>query len=640
MAQTAAPPGGAEETIFVSIASYRDPECQYTIRDLFSKARHPNRIVVGACLQVAEEDDSCFLIDLGRWSDQIRTMFLRHTEAKGPCYARSLIQEHLYLDEDYYCQIDSHFRFVQDWDEVAIHQLRRCPSAKPLLTSHVASYTLPKEYAPGGPDQAVLSPMKSPTVMCADTFGDATRDDNFLRVKSRTARMDFGGPPLEALFWTARFSFSRGDVVREVPYDPHQEYIFFGEEIAQAARLWTHGWDMFNPTENLAYHITSRAHRPWFREVEVSPDQVRRERDAKLRICGLLATHGPDGESPPPPPEAPYGLGTKRSLAEYERFAGVSFSTQTVTDRARSGGLGVEHLPPAWAEEMREAMLHAQVMKDPEAWAGKNNAAAKERLFQEAPAVQEHRPEVDRARDLTGARIGSLQAQLQALDGGAAAQTECELGRAFIALARLEAGEGNERQASEAHKRALLHAEFARSRADEAGVELRGTAEYVAAVALIGLRRFGEAKVVLREAIACAIEALSIAGGDTAEQLAHDILSAVHMAHEQTDDRAGLVDYVPSVRGLLVNLRRSAGEEPPAAIPILAHSEAPPPEGSASSVRARLLELAVLICIATGRQEDQAVAQHVFTHFSEGRESPNMRRLLGMLQSSGSFLGL
>ncbi|CAE8664901.1 unnamed protein product, partial [Polarella glacialis] len=57
----------SSESIFVSIASYRDNQCQYTIQDLFSKAKHPERVVVGVCFQVAKEDEDSFLLDLGPW---------------------------------------------------------------------------------------------------------------------------------------------------------------------------------------------------------------------------------------------------------------------------------------------------------------------------------------------------------------------------------------------------------------------------------------------------------------------------------------------------------------------------------------------------------------------------------------------
>lgn len=44
------------ETIFVSIASYRDPECQPTLRDLFLRAEHPERLRVAIIDQRANND--------------------------------------------------------------------------------------------------------------------------------------------------------------------------------------------------------------------------------------------------------------------------------------------------------------------------------------------------------------------------------------------------------------------------------------------------------------------------------------------------------------------------------------------------------------------------------------------------------
>ena len=33
--------------------------------------------------------------------------------------------------------------------------------------------------------------------------------------------------------------------VARVPYDPHTPYLFDGEELSYAARLWTHGFDLY-----------------------------------------------------------------------------------------------------------------------------------------------------------------------------------------------------------------------------------------------------------------------------------------------------------------------------------------------------------------------------------------------------------
>jgi hypothetical protein len=47
----------SKDTIFVSIASYRDAECKKTLFDLFYKADHPFRIFVGLVLQIYPTDD-------------------------------------------------------------------------------------------------------------------------------------------------------------------------------------------------------------------------------------------------------------------------------------------------------------------------------------------------------------------------------------------------------------------------------------------------------------------------------------------------------------------------------------------------------------------------------------------------------
>ena len=44
------------KTIFVQIASYRDPELLHTIKDALDKASNPNRLVFGICWQHSIED--------------------------------------------------------------------------------------------------------------------------------------------------------------------------------------------------------------------------------------------------------------------------------------------------------------------------------------------------------------------------------------------------------------------------------------------------------------------------------------------------------------------------------------------------------------------------------------------------------
>ncbi|CAE7230620.1 gnt1 [Symbiodinium pilosum] len=599
-----------------------DSRCQYTIQDLFQKAKRPERIFVGVCFQVAPSDDDSFLLDLGAWSSRIRTYFLHHTEARGPCYARTLIQQELFRNEDFYFQIDSHMRFVQDWDVACLEQLANCDSKKPILTTYGGSYTLPKDYMPGAPDCAEIAASRAVPILCADTFGDANKDDPFLRIKTRQSRTDFRDIPPPALFWTARFAFSRGDVVRDTPYDPNLEYLFFGEEIAMSARLWTGGWDFFHPASEIAYHLGSRAHRYWFREVQTTAEQIQQETRAKYRVCGLLGTRWPDRLHAPP--EAPFGLGTKRTLAEYQGFAGVDFAALRVLERGHLGGQGQDTFAPLWADADRDKIMLTNQMKDVQSWAGKGS---KEVSKAEVVVPQVSTQASEQAKDIARLRIHSLRAQ------GEGGVVDVELAKAFAELGQLEEGSGNSGAAAAALEQGLRHLARAREEPPDEKQEIFEASLASAEASLrISLREFATAKALLKGALKSSVAALDNHGLE-ALHVAHSIVDAIHTSHERTDDRKGLQSYHHNFEALLQVLWKLVGSEP-AEVPKLTAASPPPEDGSESDV-ARLLHRLVLVCVATGREKDMALVKTVFQRFRVARESPALLRLLAMLQSAG-----
>lgn len=65
--------------IFVQIPCYRETECQWTIKDLFEKAKYPERVFVGVCWQVIpEQDQDCFLFKYPR-AKQVRETLLQRS---------------------------------------------------------------------------------------------------------------------------------------------------------------------------------------------------------------------------------------------------------------------------------------------------------------------------------------------------------------------------------------------------------------------------------------------------------------------------------------------------------------------------------------------------------------------------------
>src|SRR4051812_21511602 len=132
------------DTIFISIASYRDPECQHTVRDLFAKADHPERLRFGICGQYdPDEDKDCFEFP-PQYPEYVREKGYNAADSKGGCWARA---EALSLreNETYVMQIDAHMRARPHWDTMLIDTLARCPGNKNALTAYLFGYAPPDE---------------------------------------------------------------------------------------------------------------------------------------------------------------------------------------------------------------------------------------------------------------------------------------------------------------------------------------------------------------------------------------------------------------------------------------------------------------------------------------------------------------
>lgn len=308
----------ARPTIFVSVASYRDSECPWTLSDMFAKAKHPERVFAGVLWQMAPEDPAewCRLPE-GR-AAQVRGIRVEAATSMGVCWARSRIQTELWQGEAYYLQIDSHSRFTPEWDVKLLEVLAACPSPRPVLTTH------PIRYEP--PD--TLSPDSLP-ILTAGRFGDA----GILMPKAKGLTPPFAPDrPAPTAFIGAGMVFADSTMLQEVPYDPN--LYFHGEEISLAVRLWTHGYDLFSPHRVILYHdYTDRGRRRHWSD-HLDWTAVNQRAQARLRhLLGMQTTT--DAEALRDLDR--YGLGSRRTLAEYEAFSDVDFVRRRIGARGADG---------------------------------------------------------------------------------------------------------------------------------------------------------------------------------------------------------------------------------------------------------------------------------------------------------------
>lgn len=308
------------DSIFVQIASYRDPECRWTVHDLFKKAKHPERVVIGICNQVDFEKDRELFGYACPFPDQVREVLVPAMESQGVCWARHQAQK-LYRGEQYVLMIDSHTRFTQDWDTLLIDELNLCPSEKAICSHYPAGYTPPDHVM--ATDRAIVM-----VALPFNGLGD-------LRFTSRLLRTSTA-KPLRGAFIAACFLFAKGPIIKEVPYDPHM--YFDEEEITLSARLFTRGWDVFSPRRNLIYHLYAPVAELRNRRLqwEDNKDWLKMARLGRRRREALFCgEHDEGGEHLLDLDQ--YGLGQVRTLKAFEELVGIDFAAKKTSERALEG---------------------------------------------------------------------------------------------------------------------------------------------------------------------------------------------------------------------------------------------------------------------------------------------------------------
>ena len=309
-------------TIFVQIAAYRDPETQHTIKDMFEQAAEPDRVFAGICWQVKRtEDQNCFEVPSPR-PEQTREVFFEPLESKGVCWARAECQK-LYRNEDYVLMIDSHMRFEPGWDRMLIDELAQCSSAKSFLSCYPPGYEPPR----------TLSEHTMPRVMRAKPFSDTGE----IRFDGEVLRR-IPEKPLRGAFLAAGFMFAPGQFIREVPYDPHM--YFDQEEVTLATRAFTHGWDVFSAVRVFVYHYYYKPQEGHIRHMHWSdcPAWSDYSLRSRARMNYLLRGTVPDPTLNALQEIEAYGLGSERSLGEFEEFSGLNFAQNAASEKALRSG--------------------------------------------------------------------------------------------------------------------------------------------------------------------------------------------------------------------------------------------------------------------------------------------------------------
>jgi hypothetical protein len=327
-----------KNTIFVQIASYRDPELLPTIRDCISKAKYPENLTFGIHWQRDEtesmkefSDDPRFKIIDTHWS-----------KSKGLCWARSLIQK-LWQGEKYTMQLDSHHRFLQNWDVELINMMKLTGSKKPIITAYAGMYR--------PSDNVLLN--TDPYKMVASNFTDG---GTILFRPHAIENWEGLNAPIPARFVSGHFFFTLGKHCKEYKYDPN--IYFAGDEISLSIRSFTLGYDLYHPHKTVIWHEYTREGRTkhWtdFNEDNTSAGIVEKpwwemDSESKRRLRHMLQE-----EFHADIQLTEYGLGKIRTHRDYELYAGINFKERRLHANTLKGISPPINDTSEWEKHMEE----------------------------------------------------------------------------------------------------------------------------------------------------------------------------------------------------------------------------------------------------------------------------------------------
>lgn len=292
-------------SIFISLASYRDPLLLNTIQSALDNSSGFNKIKFGIVIQDLEKN----IPDLSNFNN-CSTITMHPRDAKGAGFARSEAMK-LYNNEDYYLQIDSHTVFEKNWDLICIDQLNI--SKQIANNNKIILSCFPQPFY--SESNQKVSIIKNNKVQLPYPTKQKLKLNKQNQWTAERVELTNKDTPEESNTILGGFIFAEGDIVNEIPYDP--EIAFFGEEVCFAMRAWTRGWDIYSPSKIITYHFYLRNgfNKIW-KDSNIRKNSWKEVEKQSMEKQKRVLTGQEKGT---------YGYGNIRTLNDFELFTGFDF---------------------------------------------------------------------------------------------------------------------------------------------------------------------------------------------------------------------------------------------------------------------------------------------------------------------------
>ena len=342
-------------TICVQIPAYCDVDVPNTVWSLLRNASSPDRVRIKIFLQDGSEELEHILNDI---EGNIEVKRIVPEETRGLCYARYQCNLMMEDDTDFTMHIDSHMRFAKFWDVGAIQLWNDCNDEKAIVSQRPIDFS--KFY-----EEPLESNIFIEKAWCVRmklshfAYGKEYLNNIAPRLIGHQASSDDAYSPITSCI-SGGFLFAKAEVDRKVPSDPNMYFV--ADEPCMAIRYWTHGYNIYSPDHIFVYHLYFRPETieqklgikvdRGTKSKYISAQKASEEKRARI-LFGLDENKDVDfGE---------FGLGTERSLADYEKFCGVNFHEGIITKKSVYG-----HFTDEEAKEDDDEIVWCDWEKHPE----------------------------------------------------------------------------------------------------------------------------------------------------------------------------------------------------------------------------------------------------------------------------------
>lgn len=244
------------ETIYISIASYRDTQLQPTILSLLSTAKHPERLIFSVVSQNYDSEHPELEAIVRKFNAKIFYQKIHPSLSNGAGHARSLAQKFLTTEYDYFLQIDSHARSLNNWEQHLIDEYLTSSKKYDRFIHTVYPPAWEIDYEHG---EIFFGVAESHGIIGPEFVDIDDWITGFRPLSKPSFKKSLYG---ERSFWfCAGHAFGKAEYFLEVPYDPDMNVLLgtiahgSGEEFTMSVRFYEKNISLVVPSGRYLWHL-------------------------------------------------------------------------------------------------------------------------------------------------------------------------------------------------------------------------------------------------------------------------------------------------------------------------------------------------------------------------------------------------